>query len=185
MGRVADKLFLFLYSVAVLILSGVGLIVSMEWIAPAFAESFVDAIYMPGPAKYAAIVVCAALFLLSIRFLFVSLRRSRERSGSIDQRTEYGDIRISLETVENLALKAANRVRGVKDLRARVRVDDSGLDIQLRSVVDGESSIQQLTEEMQRGVKEHVEDITGIPVASVTVYVANVVQSQSFKPRVE
>jgi uncharacterized alkaline shock family protein YloU len=38
---------------------------------------------------------------------------------------------------------------------------------------------------MQRGVKEHVEDITGIPVASVTVYVANVVQSQSFKPRVE
>ncbi|HZG55374.1 alkaline shock response membrane anchor protein AmaP, partial [Paenibacillus sp.] len=106
-------------------------------------------------------------------------------SGSIDQRTEFGDIRISLETVENLALKAANRVRGVKELRARVRVDDSGLDIQLRSVVDGESSIQQLTEEMQRGVKEHVEDITGIPVATVTVYVANVVQSQSFKARVE
>jgi uncharacterized alkaline shock family protein YloU len=185
MGRVADKLFLFLYSVAVLILSGIGLIVAMEWMAPAFAESFVDAIYMPGPAKYAAIAVCAALILLSIRFLFVSLRRSRERTGSIDQRTEFGDIRISLETVENLALKAANRVRGVKDLRARVRVDDSGLDIQLRSVVDGESSIQQLTEEMQRGVKEHVEDITGIPVASVTVYVANVVQSQSFKPRVE
>ncbi|HZG77504.1 MAG TPA: alkaline shock response membrane anchor protein AmaP [Paenibacillus sp.] len=185
MGRVADKMFLFLYSVAVLILSGIGLIVAMEWMAPAFAASFVDAIYMPGPAKYAAIAVCAVLFLLSIRFLFVSLRRSRERSGSIDQRTEFGDIRISLETVENLALKAANRVRGVKDLRARVRVDDSGLDIQLRSVVDGESSIQQLTEEMQRGVKEHVEDITGIPVATVTVYVANVVQSQSFKPRVE
>ncbi|WP_309118758.1 alkaline shock response membrane anchor protein AmaP [Paenibacillus sp.] len=185
MGRVADKLFLFLYSVAILIFSGIGLIVSMEWVAPAFAESFVDAIYMTGPAKYAAIAVCAALFLLSIRFLFVSLRKSRERSGSIDQRTEFGDIRISLETVENLALKAANRVRGVKDLRARVRVDDSGLDIQLRSVVDGESSIQQLTEEMQRGVKEHVEDITGIPVAMVTVYVANVVQSQTFKARVE
>ncbi|TLS52999.1 alkaline shock response membrane anchor protein AmaP [Paenibacillus antri] len=185
MGRVADKLFLFLYSVAILIFSGIGLIVSMEWVAPAFAESFVDAIYMTGPAKYAAIAVCAALFLLSIRFLFVSLRKSRERSGSIDQRTEFGDIRISLETVENLALKAANRVRGVKDLRARVRVDDSGLDIQLRSVVDGESSIQQLTEEMQRGVKEHVEDITGIPVATVTVYVANVVQSQTFKARVE
>jgi len=185
MGRVADKLFLFLYSITVLILTGIGLIVAFGWVAPVFAASFVEAIYMPGSVKYASIGVGAALFLLSLRFLFVSLRRSRERSGSIDQRTDYGDIRISLETVENLALKAASRVRGVKDLRARVRVDDSGLDIQLRSVIDGESSIPMLTEEMQRGVKEHVEEITGIPVASVTVYVANVVPSQTFKARVE
>lgn len=185
MGRVADKLLLFLYSISTLILAGVGLAVSLEWVAPAFAESFVQALYQMGPVKYGAITVCAILFLLSLRFLFLSLRRSRERSGSIDQRTDFGDIRISLETVENLSLKAANRVRGVKDLRARVRVDNSGLDIQLRSVIDGESSIPQLTEEMQRGVKEHVEDITGIPVASVTVYVANVVQSQAFKARVE
>lgn len=185
MGRVADKVLLFVYSVAVLVLAGIGLIAAMEWVGPAYMESFVEAVYRAGAVKYAAIAVCAVLILLSIRFLFVSLRRSRERTGSIDQRTEYGDIRISLETVENLALKAANRVRGVKDLRARVRVDDSGLDIQLRSVVDGETSIQALTEEIQRGVKEHVEEISGIPVATVTVYIANVVQSQTFKARVE
>lgn len=185
MGRVADKFLLFLYSIAILILTGIGLVMAFGWVAPEAAKSAVDAVYAAGPVQYAAVAVCAVLFLLSIRFLFVSLQRSRERSGSIDQRTDFGDIRISLETVENLSLKAANRVRGVKDLRARVRVDNSGLDIQLRSVIDGESSIPQLTEEMQRGVKEHVEEITGIPVASVTVYVANVVQSQSFKARVE
>jgi len=185
MGRVADKFLLFVFSIAVLIVSGTGIVLSLGWLDPAFFETFFDAMYMPGSAQYASIAVCAALFLLSIRFLFVSLRRSRERSGSIDQRTEFGDIRISLETVENLALKAAGRSRGVKDLRARVRVDESGLDIQIRTVIDGETSIPQLTEDMQRSVKEHVEDITGIPVATVTVYVANVVQSQSFKPRVE
>mgnify|MGYP003770355879 CR=1 FL=1 len=185
MGKAADKVLLFLFSAAVLILSGIGLIAALEWLARGYFVSFVDAMYMPGAVKYASIAVCAALFLLSIRFLYVSLRRSRDRGGTIDQRTDYGDIRISLETIENLALRAAGRLGGVKDLRSRVRVDDSGLDIQLRSVVDGETSIQLLTEEMQRGVKEYVEEITGIPVAMVTVYVANVVQTQTYKPRVE
>jgi uncharacterized alkaline shock family protein YloU len=52
--------------------------------------------------------------------------------------------------------------------------------------VDGDHSIPELTEEMQSGVKRYVEDITGIPVASVTVFVANIVQtSPTFKSRVE
>lgn len=185
MGRIADKFLLFLYSLAVLLASGVMLVMTFNWIDRSVAEAFLQEMYTSAPVAYAVIAVCAVLFLLSIRFLFLSLQRGRERSGSIDQRTEFGDIRISLETVENLALKASGRVRGAKDIRARVRVDESGLDIQLRSVIDGESSIPQLTEEMQRAVKEHVEDITGIPVAAVTVYVANVVPSQSFKARVE
>lgn len=176
---------LFLYSLAILLLSIAGFIVAFEWITEEAALSGLSAIYDNTANKYAAIVLSSALFLLSLRFLYISLRRSRERTGSIDQRTDFGDIRISLETVENLSLKAASRIRGVKDLRSRIRVSDSGLEIQIRTVIDGESSIPQLTEDMQRMVKEHVQDVTGIPVSSVTVYVANVVQTQSFKARVE
>jgi uncharacterized alkaline shock family protein YloU len=125
------------------------------------------------------------VLLISLRFLYLSLRRGNASAPSIDQRTDFGDIRISLETVENLALKAATRQRGVKDLRARIRIAESGIDIMLRAVVDGESSIPVLTEEIQKAVKEHIEEITGIPVSSVTVFVANVIQNQSFKSRVE
>ncbi|MNN79526.1 hypothetical protein D3C81_1961790 [compost metagenome] len=53
-------------------------------------------------------------------------------------------------------------------------------------MVDGESSIPALTEEMQSAVKQHIEEITGIPVASVSVFIANIVQSApTFKSRVE
>jgi uncharacterized alkaline shock family protein YloU len=52
--------------------------------------------------------------------------------------------------------------------------------------VDGEASIPAITEEMQSAVKSHVEEITGIPVASVSVFVANVSQTTpTFKSRVE
>jgi uncharacterized alkaline shock family protein YloU len=39
---------------------------------------------------------------------------------------------------------------------------------------------------MQNAVKQQIEDITGFPVASVSVFIANVVQSTpTFKSRVE
>ncbi|WP_199622813.1 alkaline shock response membrane anchor protein AmaP [Paenibacillus alkalitolerans] len=181
MARVFDKFLLFIYSLIVLIATILGIAIVIEWIP----QEELDTLYANPGVNYAALVAIVVLFLLSLRFLYISLRRSRERTGSIDQRTDFGDVRISLETVENLSLKAASRIRGVKDLRSRVRVTDSGLEIQIRTVIDGESSIPQLTEEMQRGVKEHIEEVTGIPVSSVTVYVANVVQTQTFKARVE
>jgi uncharacterized alkaline shock family protein YloU len=117
---------------------------------------------------------------------YIAVRPSSVNTPSIDQRTDFGDIRISVETVENLALKAAQRSRGVKDLRARVSISPNGLEIIIRTLVEGDSSIPILTEEIQKTVKMQIEEITGIPVASVSVYVANVVQTnQAFKSRVE
>jgi uncharacterized alkaline shock family protein YloU len=117
---------------------------------------------------------------------YISIRSATPSVPSIDQRTEFGDVRISLDTIENLALKAASRSRGVRDLKARIQVDNAGLSIELRCIVDGEASIPATTEEIQSNVKAHIEDITGIPVATVSVYVANVTQSaHAFKSRVE
>jgi uncharacterized alkaline shock family protein YloU len=65
-------------------------------------------------------------------------------------------------------------------------VTNAGLDIELRTVVDGEGSIPVLTEEIQSAVKMHLEEITGIPVSGVSVYVANVAyNANTFKSRVE
>lgn len=185
MGKVVDKFLLFLYSLSIFVASAIGFMITFEWIPIDSAIQIMSSIYTNLTEKYVSIIMFLVLFLLSIRFLYLALKRDRDRTNSIDQRTEIGDIRISIETVQNLSLKAAARIRGVKDLRARVKVDDSGLDIQLRAVVDGETSIPFLTEEIQRTVKHHVEEITGIPVSFVTVYIANVAQTQTFKSRVE
>lgn len=132
-----------------------------------------------------SIVVAAVLILLSIRFFYISVRRERNHQSSIDQRTDYGDIQISVDTIENLSYKAASRVRGVREVKTRIRIAESGLEIMIRAVVDGESSIPALTEEVQKQVHDHVEEITGIPVAYVSVYIANLVHSPVIKSRVE
>jgi uncharacterized alkaline shock family protein YloU len=186
LARVLDKLLLFIYSLIILAASIAFLAASAGVIAEDSALDFVrEELYGGWGVRTAVIIVSAVMLLISLRFLYVALRRGGGAAPSIDQRTEFGDIRISLETVENLALKAASRHRGVQDLRARIRVTDAGIDISVRAVVDGDSPIPALSEEIQRSVRDHVEEITGIPVANVAVYIANIVRTQTFKNRVE
>ncbi|GAB6990415.1 alkaline shock response membrane anchor protein AmaP [Paenibacillus pini] len=179
MAKILDRLLLFIYSLSIGVIC-VFAILLLSGVVPDPLSGF-----NPEIVLITAIVVSVVLFLLSIRFFYISIRRDRSHVPSIDQRTEYGDIQISVETIENLCLKAASKVRGVKDLKARIRVGQSGLEIMIRAVVDGDVSIPTLTAEVQKQVHDYLQDTTGIPVANVAVYIANVAQSPSFKSRVE
>ncbi|GFN30546.1 hypothetical protein PCURB6_08060 [Paenibacillus curdlanolyticus] len=185
--RVMDKLLLFLYSIVVGAAS-IGLFcLGLRWIPEESALDGMRSLYDGDIAwiQLTAVIFAVVMFLISLRLFFISVKRSGGSAQSIDQRNELGEVRISMETVENLALKAASKQRGLKDLRARIKVSEAGLDIVIRTVVDGDTPIPTLTEEIQRSVKSHIEEITGIPVASVSVFVANVVQAPAFKSRVE
>lgn len=186
MVKVLDRLLLFIFSLAVLIATFILLFAAFGLISFETAGNFAHDVYYDLRTAIIFISSTVVATLLSLRFLYLSVRRGKASSPSIDQRTEFGDIRISLDTVENLSLKAAGRTRGVQDLRARVKVNQSGLEIVIRAIVDGENSIPAMTEEMQANVKRHIEEITGIPVAFVTVFIANIQQSSpTFKSRVE
>lgn len=187
MIKVLDRLLLIIFSLAVFFASVISLVAVFGLISFERAGNFVHDAYYDLNTAVVFITGAVIMLLLSIRFFYLSVRRGNSAAPSIDQRTEFGDIRISLDTVENLSLKAAARTRSVKDLRARVKVSQAGLDIVIRAIVDGESPIPALTEEIQANVKRHIEDITGIPVANVSVFVANIQQTTSptFKSRVE
>lgn len=179
MAKILDRLLLFLYSLSIGILSVIAILL--------LSGAIPDTLEIPDdPAAYITVIAVAViLFLLSIRFFYISLRRDRASLPSVDQRTEYGDIQISIETIENLSLKAAAKVKGIRDLKSRIRVSKAGLEIMIRAVVDGEHSLPLLTTEVQRKVHDFVQETTGIPVADVSVYIANLTQSPSFKSRVE
>jgi uncharacterized alkaline shock family protein YloU len=185
-AKIIDRLLLLIYSVAVIIGLCFLLAAAFNWIPESDTRAFIHNVYTDPNTSVAFITACVVLLLIGIRMFVIAVRTSGGNAPSIDQRTEYGDIRISMETVENLALKAASRSRSVKDLKTRVKITSAGLEIVIRTLVDGETSIPALTEEVQSAVKDHVEEVTGIPVAVVSVYVANIVQSApTFKSRVE
>lgn len=181
MAKIVDRILLFVYSLSVGIVSVIAILLMMGAIPPSLWEG--------GRARVvweAALLIAFLLFLLSLRFFYVSIRRDRRHKLlTIDQRTEYGDIQISVETIENLCLKAAAKFRGVSDVKSRVKLAEAGVDIAMRAVVEGDTSIPELTSEMQKAVHDHLVEVTGIPVSNVSVYIANVAASPAFKSRVE
>ena len=187
MIRVLDRLLLFVYSLAIGIAAIVAIVVACGGVDRSFlTDTVVASVVSDSITQTTVIVIAAVLLLISLRFFVLAVKRGGNSAPSINQRTEHGDIRISVETVENIALKAASRTKGVKDLRARVHAADSGLKITIRAFIDGETSIPTLSEEMQKTISEQIEETTGIPVAEVSVFIANVTQAPTtYKSRVE
>src|SRR5690606_31613479 len=147
MAKIMDRLLLLIYSLIVFVLSIAAICVVARIMPKREVTDWIGEMYGSQLLQGIVLGTAIVLLLISLRFLYVALKRGNASAPSIDQRTSFGDIRISLETVENLALKAASKERGVKDLKARIRIAESGIDIALRTVVDGESVIPTMTED--------------------------------------
>lgn len=185
LGKIIDRFLLFIFSLVIIVISAIGLTVSFAWVPKEKVHNFIEDVYHDAFTAYVMIAICAIILLIAIRLVYVSVRRTQTQAPFIAERTELGEFRISLETIENLSLKAASKVRGVKDMKVRVHVSPPGLEIEVRTIVDGERIIPELTEEIQSAIKGQIEEIAGYPVVSVSVYVANTVQSTPAVRRVE
>ena len=126
------------------------------------------------------------VFILSLRFLWMSIKQDFSTDKGIDQETEVGAVHISLTTIEEIVVRASKQVKGVFNLKARVYYDKekSHLNIGLKIEIDGKRSIQSLSEELQRTVKKQVEEIAGVEVNQVSVYVSQTNTSNQNRLRV-
>lgn len=176
---VLDRFLLFLFSLAVALLS-------ILTGAQIFGYDMWNQLVSGYPLEtFAGALV---LFLISLRFLFFRRGASKEPQA-ITHKTEHGDVRISLQTLENLADRAARLVKGVSDLKTKVRPSEAGIRIAIRVSVDPDLDIPQITTSVQQKVKDYVESTAGITVQNVAVYVNDINRVQTVKastrPRVE
>ncbi len=180
-----SRFLLLLCSIIILFLSSAGIAVTSGLIWTEKQLTFFAAqMYQDPYLKWGIIGISLLLFLFSLRVLFVSLAREKDSPG-VDRLTEVGHVHISLSTLESLAVKAAWRVQGIRDLTARVRHDGSSVGIGLKLVVDGERPIQELSEELQQAVKIYLEEIAGVSVNQVSVYVTDTEKPNRSRVRVE
>lgn len=179
-----DRFILTLYSMALTIISVFLIALSLRLVPIQIVENAVYGLYASNQISIVYLVAAIIFLVISLRFLTYGFRRKRQ-SPFIAQRGEIGEIRITLDTIESITSRSSRKVRGVKELKAKVRPTETGAVIHLKVSVDGETSIPQLTEDLQKNVKHDVEQIAGIHVDTVTVLVSDVVKTQVTRARVE
>lgn len=174
-----DRFILTLYSLALVVISLFVMATSLNLISAEYITSAIEEIYSSSEVGLTYFAAAAIFFLISLKFLFTSVRGGGGRTrtpASVRNTTEYGDVQITLDTIENIAVQAARRVRGIRDLKARVRSEEGRTSIHMKVTVDGETPIPGLVEQVQQITKERVETIAGLVISEVTVLVSEVAQ---------
>ncbi|MFZ5966267.1 MAG: alkaline shock response membrane anchor protein AmaP [Bacillota bacterium] len=124
------------------------------------------------------------LFLsASLRFLASGLWVSRRKRNAIVRHTAYGEVKISFETIEGMALKIARSAAGLRDIKASVDQIAEGVIISLHASTIGDMNIPESSVKLQQNIKDYIEEYTGVHVKEVKVYIENV--STISKGRVE
>lgn len=124
-----------------------------------------------------------ALFFLviSIMLLLSGITRKKKVSRGIVKVAEYGDIKISVETFESLALRVVKQLPGIKDVKIKVVPEEGGIVIFAKLLVMPDISIPKMVSEAQSKIKEYIENITEIDVKEIKVEVENITQVATLK----
>lgn len=186
MIRILDKLLLFIYSITIATLAVALFFIGINvYPRQALLKVFMQIDGTWDPFQIGVVIFAAIVFLVSLRFFFVAIRRGTKKPKAIESRNELGDILISLDTLESLTLRATLKHRGVREPRARIVVTPAGAEIVIKTLVDGDRAIPQLSQEIQSSVQSLIEEVTGVAVASVSVFITNVTSQSATRSRVD
>ncbi len=118
-------------------------------------------------------IVSSIFFCLSLTFLLSGFKPEGDKKA-ITKYNKNGDIRITLNSIENIALATSRKLNGIRDSKAFVSKVGEGVSITVKAIVLPDINIPLLSEDMQQKVKSAVEDCTGVQVDSVRVLVESI-----------
>ena len=126
--------------------------------------------------NYLFTLVGLAIMFLSLRMLIIGLKDGNKNSKTsyIVQRTDFGEINISYDTIVGLVESVSSKFTVIKNIVTKVNIFEGQIFINLKGEVYPETNIPETTKELQNKVKEHVENCTGVSVNEIKVTISNV-----------
>lgn len=179
--RVLDRLISFIFSIimlvvsVILILVGVGVVESQMIIDMINEHVFVEEM-ISNNIFNTLTIVGIVLFLASLKTtIFLSLFKTKDKSPIL-VKTGNGEVEIAQETITNIVKNVGISFDSVKDVQAKMIKKRRGVVIYAMLMLYANSNIKEITEEMQKNVKEVVKSSTGVTVLEVNIKVKNVCQ---------
>jgi uncharacterized alkaline shock family protein YloU len=175
--KLLDRILLTLYSFVILVLS-LGLLgVSLRFIRISDIASSIEDLEYGWPFIVTTLIVSLFFILTSLRFLTAGFIRSKP-SSTLLKATDLGMIRVSISTLDTLAQKAVRSFNEVKDVKSIIIPEQNGIITMLKIVIMPDVKMPELTQRIQQHVKEYIEELSGINVREVQVYIDNLLTGQ-------
>ncbi|HEY8347535.1 MAG TPA: alkaline shock response membrane anchor protein AmaP [Symbiobacteriaceae bacterium] len=169
---ILDSIILTVYTLAMMVLSLLMVLgaIAPKWIQP--AEWLTNA--MDNTRGQVTVGIIGFMFFISsVRLITLAFRRQGGGQPVVHE-TSLGEVRISLEAVENLVRKVARSTKGVREMKAVVRHGKDGLCVSLRGTVSPDVAIPEVSEEIQNNVRQYVKRVVGVELAEIQLEVENI-----------
>lgn len=166
-----DRILMVIYTLGVMAALFVSGLAALGWTTPVdLLQNFLL------HERERVIIGCVVVFFLflSLRFFLQSLSSNAIPEHAVVKETEMGQIRVSIEALENMVCRVANQVKGVREVRPRVACQPEGINVFIRTVLSPDVNVPDVTNEIQVMVREHISENVGLKVASVKVLVDDI-----------
>lgn len=126
--------------------------------------------------NYLYSVLGLVIILASVKILLLSVKSvNKEKNLSyIVKMTDYGEIKISSDTIIGLVQYVCDKFTGLKNIKAKIDLVEGQIFINLKGEVSPEVNITEITNELQIKVKQHIESCTGVKVTEIRVIITNI-----------
>ena len=122
----------------------------------------------------AGLVLLAVLLLFGVVFSSSGKPKEKNLSGVVMVGGESDNVQISTAAVDCIIQQQKNIYPALEKLDTKIVSDASGVNVILKVIVKADTNIPELTSALQASVKNHLESMVGLSVASVRVVVADV-----------
>jgi uncharacterized alkaline shock family protein YloU len=154
----------------ILVTLGIGLFVYGVGIFP----FQLNLAFLDGPFTFwqHVLMVLIALVLLLIGLWGVSkIFRSNKEKGFILQRTEYGDLNISMNAMENMVKKCVDMNDELKVTQTKIAHTRDGVIVSIRILLENGVNIPMIVSALQKQTKQYITSCSGVDVKEVRVFV--------------
>ncbi|HYG59431.1 MAG TPA: alkaline shock response membrane anchor protein AmaP [Symbiobacteriaceae bacterium] len=166
-----DRLVLTIYTLALAGLSCLMVVVAITgWTEP---HLWLEEALTTARGRVYIGLIGAVFFAVSMRLIAVAFIRQGGGQPVVHE-TSMGEVRISLDAVENLVRKTARSIKGVREIKAVVSHGKDGLRVHLGGTISPEVSIPDVSEEIQSAVRQYVKRVVGVELAEVRLEVENI-----------
>ena len=154
----------------ILTLMGLGLLVYGLGIFP-FS---LDLTVFVGPFTFwqhvLMVLIALVLLLLGIRGVTHIFKSGKEK-GFILQRTEYGDLNISMNAMENMVKKCVDMNDELKVTSTKIIHTRDGVIVSIRILLENGVNIPMIVSALQKQTKQYITSTSGVDVKEVRVFV--------------
>jgi len=167
-----NNLIFILFMVVLIFISGIFLALSLRLFS--LESLFFKTNYLIYSNFFNQITLGLVGALLIFLAIYLIWQKAQIDKGnlSVVQKTSFGEIKISIGSIKRLVLKVVKEMEEITETRPEVNILKSGgINIDLRLSVKQDVNIPELSEKIQRKVKEYILETSGIETKEIKIHI--------------